>query len=207
MNTNQRFPLFPKDRHFSESWERFPEIEYRSHLIFAHAKGKIRAGCYFGEQRIITFDLGIVPEAIAAKGTSAVRDFAKERVDALIRAERERRDHRDRCIRELSREYELNVDGVKIRGLVKKDRDNGPFDNCMRLMMIEPYKISVLIHVRPQCSADCRMRIASFDEDGVLLRQEIERQEAALVTLYKKELRRLNRVPPHPLLAELRGSK
>ena len=202
------YPLFPKDE---ESRKIFPElddtpdIDEKVSLVFAGAGEKIRIGCYFGEFRVITFDLGIVPHNIASKGTIAIKDFANTKMQKLIRKERKRRRSFEKRILELHREYTLVYNETTIRGFVEKGEDHGAHDDRMNLTMTAPFQRTLSIQVRPQCFADAMHGTQSFDDDGNLLDQEISRQKKKLISMYKKELHRRQKPPEHPALAALRS--
>jgi hypothetical protein len=180
-----------------------PEIEEPPSLVFLDENGKIRIGCYFGDFDDFTFDLGIVPDEIANGGPTAIRSYADEKKDDLIARERTRQQEREDRIQNLHREYTVEHDGVIIRGFVRKDRYEGPRADFMKLVMTEPYQISTDVYVRPQCFAYGMTHTRSFDEDGNLLEQEIERQRNTLIAMYKRWQEQQNRPPPHPALAEL----
>ncbi len=75
----------------------------------------------------------------------------------------------------------------------------------MKLTMTEPFQLEWLVYIRPQCFADGMSGTRSFDDDGNLLEQEIQRQKDELIHVYKLEVRRRNKPPAHPTLAALQA--
>ena len=127
-------------------------------------------------------------------------------MDALIETERNHRKTRAERIQGLHREYKIECNGVIVRGFVKKDKDNGPRANFMKLTMTEPFQLERLLYVSPQCWADAMAGNRSFNDDGYLTEREIEEQKATLVAWYKQEREHRARPPAHPALAALNSS-
>lgn len=181
-----------------------PTIQKEPHLVFFDESGAIRAGCFFGHEGWHIFDLGVVPSEIAERGSEAVRSWAEAGVTDLIARERCRRDNREARVKGLHREIDLYTPGgVRIRATVTKDRDGGSRDDWMRITMHKPFDLSQLIHIRPSCWAEGMSGRRTFDEDGNLLPQELERQDAIALMMYEEEVRRQNKPPAHPALAGL----
>lgn len=196
----QRYPLVSGEEYPREV---FPHVWEEAHLVFMDEKGKIRAGCFFGDNRHNVFDLGLVPDDIADQGSDAVRSYGEKKMNALIRKEKKRRRERDERILHLRREFEVRDGDVRIRGVVTKGRDNGPRDNHLNLTMIEPFQLEEEIFVHPQCWASSMAGARTFDVDGNFLEQEIARQNIGLLEMYRREVRRRNKPPSHPALAGL----
>lgn len=206
-----RFPLFPgclmaNFKSQLGKGERFPGINGTPHLLFMDDGGKIRAGCCFGEldpRPLIAFDLGLVPDDVVAQGRDAITAYTEEKLHALIDAEQTRRRECEERIQGLNRQYELQHNGVTIRGFVTKGEHRGPRADFMNLTMTEPFRLAAQLYVRPQCFADGMSGTRSFDVDGNLLDQEIQRQQNTLVQMYKQEASRQKKRPAHPALAML----
>lgn len=207
MKTKQRYPVFKEHEFFCFGREQFPDIREELHIVFKDENGAIRAGCYFGEIDLPTFDLGIIPDEIASQSPEIIQAYGENLAHQLIASERALIRERSDRIKNLSRGYEVNHHGVRICGHVKKGVDNGPRDNRMILIMTEPFEIEVEIHVRPSCFGEAMSQRETFDDDGNLTRQEIARQKEILAELYDRELRRRNRPPKHPALAHLPNAR
>jgi hypothetical protein len=207
MNQKQRYPVFAEHASFSSVQEQFPEISEEAHLVFKDENGAIRAGCYFGEIDLPIFDLGLVPDKIANQSPEAIQTYGKNKLQRLIKREKKRINEGVERVQNLLSEYELSHHGIRICGNVRKGIDNGARDDRMILTMTEPFQIVAEIHVRPQCYGDAMAGVRTFDEDGYLLPQEINRQEKTLIELYDREIRRRNRPPKHPALAHLPNAR
>lgn len=205
-----RFPLIPHRDNLRTDHERFPSIGEKAHLVFFDEKSKVRAGCYFSDDKgrteiypWKTFDLGLIPDKIAQKGAEAVKAHANKKMKDLIECERNRRKEADRRMRELNHAFEIQHEGIVIRGSLKKDRDDGPRDRLMRLTMTEPFQLYALVHIQPSCFGAAMAGHHTFDADGNLMATEIKDYKKTLVTWYKREQRRRTKPPAHPVLAEL----
>ncbi len=113
----ERYPLVPKCCVLkSRDTKCFPEISEKEHLVFFNEKGNIRAGCYFGERDLFTFDLGVVPRKVADRGPDAVLQWSGKRMHHLIARERLRLDEENRrgsCVR---REFDAVHQQLSRRG-------------------------------------------------------------------------------------------
>ena len=192
----QRYPLARGTRGM---FELFPEIWQTPHLVFLDENGRIRAACYFGEHDFDAFDLGLVPDDVAGEGADVIRVYGEKLMLELIEKEKRRSTEAGERVSSLRREFELMHEGVRIRGVLTKGPDNGR----LRLVMTEPFELEDLPYVRPQCWADSVGGRRTFDDDGDLLKQEIARTQKTLVRMYSDEVRRQNKTPAHPALADL----
>lgn len=204
----QRYPLIPHisgQAGLAESLDEevFPDIDEEAHVVFFDEKGKIRAGCFFGEDDQETFDLGLVPEDVALQGPPAVSAWAEQQKDVLVARERQQREDRTRRIQELRREVEVYDRGVRIRGVVTKGPNEGPRANFVKMNMVEPFQLEKLLVILPCDFGSSVAGRRTFDDDGNLLQQEIERQNGTLIEMYRQEVRRRNKPQEHPALAGL----
>lgn len=182
---------------------RYMNIDDEVHVIFKDARGQIRLLCRFGNDQDNTCDLGLVPDDIANQGPAAVRAFANEKVQEYVSAERMRREARAQRIIQLYFTYAVSYEDVVIRGCVTSVPSAAGSRGYMLLKMLEPFEVERKICIQPSSYASSIGGTRSFDDDGNLLQQEIDRQREVLVEMYKKELEQRNKPPMHPTLALL----
>lgn len=168
-------------------------------LVYGDEDGKIRIGCSFGEAAYTVYDLELVPSTVADQGKEAVRSFALDKVEELVESFHAHETLRKKRIVELKAAYQIDVDGVTVKGVVTTHSTGGRTGQ-LKVVMTEPYKLECYIHIRPSCFAEAMGQRRTFDDDGNLLPQEVERHIEVLGRWYKKELHLRTKPPEHPTL-------
>ncbi|MBP7133988.1 hypothetical protein KBA73_02115 [Patescibacteria group bacterium] len=202
MKARELFLKFPKDVRVV-CREKCKSTEGPFTLVYGDEAGKIRIGFFFGTSDYSTYDLNVVPDEIASQGTKAVQTFAKEAAHKLIELLQQHHELKEKRMHELHQPYELQVDGVTIKGFVRADARKEPRTSYMKLVMTEPFQVEAFLHVRPSCLGEAMGQRRTFDEDGNLSSQEVQRQTEALKELYESEIRKRNTPPAHPTLQAL----
>lgn len=184
-------------------------------LVYGDEAGKIRLGCFFGAAEWDTFDLGLVPDEIASLGAKAVRAFGWQKMEELCISLDENEKERNKRMDELNAVYEIEANGVTIKGFVQmhevKPEETPPNvgreKQKLRLVMTEPFQLEGFLPIRPSCWAEAMMQRKTFDEDGFLHPDEVERHKRALVRFYEEEQLRRTKPPEHPTLKALTETK
>ncbi len=201
MKTHELFAAFPKNVSIVHR-ERFDSSNGTCTLVYGDETSRIRIGCFFGVIDYPIYDLKLVPDEIADQGSEAVRAHAHAAVRILINALRAHTELRKQRMLELHAVYQIEVQGVTVKGFVKMDDLNRRGDE-LKLVMTEPFQLERFLHIRPSCFAEAMGQSRTFDEDGALLPEEVERQIGALRNLYQREQHRRTKPPAHATLQAL----